>query len=164
VVRSSCDGDRHLGNALHGMLAFHLPMPVGYYWPTVLLSLLLAIVASVGALYLVSRYNVPVFLYGAGWNYAGRRCRRLALCGHERHAHGCGASFRCPLVTVSILFAMAFSFAGLWLAFYFRDEPRKAVWRKIGGAGVMGAAVSGMHYTGMAAANYTPFQSSPKYV
>jgi NO-binding membrane sensor protein with MHYT domain len=43
------------------MLAFHLPMPVGYYWPTVLLSLLLAIVASVGALYLVSRYNVPVF-------------------------------------------------------------------------------------------------------
>lgn len=35
-------------------------MPAGYYWPTVLLSLL-AIVASVGALYLVSRYNVPVF-------------------------------------------------------------------------------------------------------
>lgn len=104
------------------------------------------------------------FLYGAGWNYAGRRCRRLALCGHERHAHGCGASFRCPLVTVSILFAMAFSFAGLWLAFYFRDEPRKAVWRKIGGAGVMGAAVSGMHYTGYGGGKLHAVQSSPKYV
>src|SRR3981081_4312698 len=38
-----------------GMLAFILPIPVAYHWPTVLLSLIAAIVASVIALYVVRR-------------------------------------------------------------------------------------------------------------
>ena len=38
-----------------GMLAFILPIPVAYHWPTVLLSLLAAILASVIALSVVSR-------------------------------------------------------------------------------------------------------------
>src|SRR4051812_26929038 len=38
-----------------GMLAFILPVPVAYHWPTVLLSLLAAILASAIALYVVSR-------------------------------------------------------------------------------------------------------------
>src|SRR6267143_860917 len=38
-----------------GMLAFILPIPVAYHWPTVLLSLFAAILASVIALYVVSR-------------------------------------------------------------------------------------------------------------
>src|SRR5207244_7049006 len=37
-----------------GMLAFILPIPVAYHWPTVLLSLFAAIVASVSALHGVS--------------------------------------------------------------------------------------------------------------
>src|SRR6266566_9668896 len=43
--------------AMHfkGMLAFLLPVPVEYHWPTVLLSLLVAILASAFALYVVSR-------------------------------------------------------------------------------------------------------------
>src|SRR5229473_2539651 len=38
-----------------GMLAFSLPVPVLYDWPTVLLSLLAAIFASAVALFVVSR-------------------------------------------------------------------------------------------------------------
>lgn len=38
-----------------GMLAFRLPVPVQYDWPTVLLSLLTAILGSAGALFVVSR-------------------------------------------------------------------------------------------------------------
>src|SRR6266567_8333449 len=38
-----------------GMLAFALPMPVLYDWPTVLLSLLAAVFASAVALFVVSR-------------------------------------------------------------------------------------------------------------
>jgi NO-binding membrane sensor protein with MHYT domain len=38
-----------------GMLAFRLPVPVRYDWPTVLLSLLAAIFASAVALFVVSR-------------------------------------------------------------------------------------------------------------
>jgi two-component system sensor histidine kinase/response regulator len=40
-----------------GMLAFHLPIPVLYDWPTVLLSLLAAIFASAIPLLVVSREN-----------------------------------------------------------------------------------------------------------
>ena len=38
-----------------GMLAFHLPVPVFYDWPTVLVSLFAAILASGVALFVVSR-------------------------------------------------------------------------------------------------------------
>src|SRR6202023_375031 len=56
-----------------GMLAFILPIPVAYHWPTVLLSLFAAILASVIALYVVSRQKMGAFravtgsaLVGAG--------------------------------------------------------------------------------------------------
>src|ERR1700681_4722324 len=41
-----------------GMLAFRLPVPVQYDWPTVLLSLLAAIFASLVALFVVSRQQM----------------------------------------------------------------------------------------------------------
>src|ERR1700716_1841045 len=44
-----------------GMLAFVLPVPVDYHWPTVLLSLFAAVLASVIALYVVSRPTMGVF-------------------------------------------------------------------------------------------------------
>jgi len=50
-----------------GMLAFRLPVPVLYDWPTVLASLLTAICASAVALFVVSRRRMD---WGRG---AGRR-------------------------------------------------------------------------------------------
>src|SRR5580704_16164640 len=49
--------------AMHyiGMLAFTLPVPVFYHWPTVLLSLLAAVVASGIALYVVSRPTMRIW-------------------------------------------------------------------------------------------------------
>ena len=44
-----------------GMLAFRLPVPVQYDWPTVLLSLLAAILASAVALFVVSRHQMECF-------------------------------------------------------------------------------------------------------
>src|ERR1700726_911028 len=44
-----------------GMLAFVLPVPVAYNWPTVLLSLLAAILASAIALYVVSQQKMDAF-------------------------------------------------------------------------------------------------------
>src|SRR6266699_3864292 len=41
-----------------GMLAFHLPIPVLYDWPTVLLSLLAAVFTSAIALFVVSRQRM----------------------------------------------------------------------------------------------------------
>jgi PAS domain S-box-containing protein len=139
-----------------GMLAFILPIPVAYHWPTVLLSLIAAILASVIALYVVSRQKmgasqvvVGSVLMGAGiasMHYIGMAAMRLpAIC-----------QFNSLLVVLSVVFAVLISLAALWITFHFRDEKRGIGQEKIAGAVVMGAAIPVMHYTGMAAASFTP--------
>src|SRR5712671_2283917 len=139
-----------------GMLAFILPIPVAYHWPTVLLSLFAAILASVVALGMVSRQKMGWFralagsvLMGAGiasMHYIGMAAMRLpAIC-----------QFNSFLVVLSVVFAVLISLAALWITFHFRDEKTGIGWEKLTGAVVMGAAIPIMHYTGMAAASFTP--------
>jgi NO-binding membrane sensor protein with MHYT domain len=61
------------------------------------------------------------------------------------------------IFTASILIAIAASTAALWGAHTLRGTDRDHVMRKrIGTACIMGVAIAGMHYTGMAAANFAP--------
>src|SRR6202030_3093093 len=139
-----------------GMLAFVLPVPVAYHWPTVLLSLFAAILASVIALYVVSRQKMSAFraltgsvLMGAGiasMHYIGMAAMRLSAM----------SQFNSFLVVLSVAFAILISLAALWITFHFRDEKTGIGWEKLAGAVVMGAAIPVMHYTGMAAASFTP--------
>src|ERR1700730_11931687 len=139
-----------------GMLAFVLPVPVAYHWPTVLLSLLAAILASVVALGVVSRQKMDAsravagsVLMGAGiasMHYIGMAAMRLpAVC-----------QFNSSLVVMSVVFAVLISLAALWISFHFRDQKVGIRPEKLAGAVVMGAAIPVMHYTGMAAASFTP--------
>jgi len=139
-----------------GMLAFILPIPVAYHWPTVLLSLFAAILASLVALGVVSREKMgwPRALAGsvlmgagiAGMHYIGMAAMRLAaIC-----------QFNSFLVVLSVVFAVLISLTALWITFHFRDEKTGIGWEKLAGAAVMGAAIPVMHYTGMAAASFTP--------
>ena len=144
--------------AMHfkGMLAFHLPVPVKYHWPTVLASLLVAVLASAVALYVASRHKMdPVealtgsILMGAGiagMHYIGMAAMRLPA----------STQYSPLLVTCSILLAILFSLIALLMAFDLREETRWSVPRRLGSATVMGVAVSAMHYTGMAAASFIP--------
>jgi|GEM_PF-6145281 len=62
-----------------------------------------------------------------------------------------------PLFAASIVIAIAASVAALWIAFQLRTETiLSAFWKKAGSSLVMGIAITGMHYTGMAAANFAP--------
>ena len=58
VVGASADGIGTWSMHYTGMLALHLPVPVQYDWPTVLLSLLVSIVGSGAALFIVSRRKI----------------------------------------------------------------------------------------------------------
>ncbi|MGH8744167.1 MAG: PAS domain S-box protein, partial [Burkholderiales bacterium] len=61
------------------------------------------------------------------------------------------------LYVLSILIAIVPSLAALWIAFQLRTETMLlAFWKKAGSALVMGAAISGMHYTAMAATIFAP--------
>jgi len=138
-----------------GMLAFHLPVPVSYHWPTVLLSLLVGISSSALALFMASlrtmeplRALVGSVIMGsgiAGLHYIAMAAMRLAaMCRYDF-----------VLVTLSVMLAVLFSLIGLRLAFQFREDGRGVVARRMAAAIVMGAAVSAMHYTGMAAASFS---------
>src|ERR1700739_2062280 len=136
-------------------LASILPIPVAYHWPTVLLSLFAAILASAIVLYVVSRQKMGAsqavagsFLMGAGiagMHYIGMAAMRLpAAC-----------QFNSSLVVLSVVFAVLISLAALWITFHFRDEKTGIGRKKLAGAVVMGAAIPVMHYTGMAATTFT---------
>jgi NO-binding membrane sensor protein with MHYT domain/nitrogen-specific signal transduction histidine kinase len=139
-----------------GMLAFRLPVPVQYDWPTVVLSLVAAIAASAIALVVVSRPRMGVrqallggVLMGGGiatMHYTGMEAMRMpAMCNYSS-----------GLVGLSVLLAVVISLVALWLTFHFRRNAATWSWRKSASAVVMGLAIPVMHYTGMAAVTFTP--------
>src|SRR6059058_3480539 len=71
-----------------GMLAFRLPVLVSYSWPTVLLSLLVAISASAFALYVVSRHELGMPEYRSQTH--GRHADVMHGCNTAAHNHAAG--------------------------------------------------------------------------
>ena len=144
-----------------GMLAFSLPIPVLYDWPTVLLSLIAAIFASAVALFIVSRRKMgwPQALLGslimgggiAAMHYIGMAAMRLAaMC-----------SYNPWLLTLSVVVAIVISLIALWITFRLREENQASFVWKSAAAIVMGSAIASMHYTGMAAARFMPSSILP---
>ncbi len=137
------------------MMSFRLPVPVQYDWPTSLLSLVIAIAASVGALIVASRATMAphraviggLFMGGAivGMHYMGMASMRLPATDHYSPRR----------VTLSVLIAIVFSWLALQLAFHFRNEASSVNLQRAGSSLLMGAAISAMHYTGMAAVTFT---------
>ena len=59
------------------------------------------------------------------------------------------------LFAASVVIALGAAMAALWIAFSLPQGHRHHRWHKLAAASVMGAAIVGMHYTGMAAANFS---------
>jgi PAS domain S-box-containing protein len=131
------------------MLAFRMPMPVDYDLGLTALSLLVAIVVTGVGFYVIGTRQATALqlvlsglVMGTGivaMHYTGMAA--MLMPGEVRYDR--------VLVALSVLIAIGASIAALWLAF-----RTAVVWQKIPAAIVMGAAISGMHYTGMAAAAF----------
>ncbi len=139
-----------------GMLAFLLPIPVSYHWPTVLLSLFAAILASVVALGVVSRPKMDWFRALAGSVLMGAGIASMHYIGMAAMRLPATCQFNSFLVALSVVFAVLISLVALWITFHFQDQKTGMGWEKLTGAVVMGAAIPVMHYTGMAAASFAP--------
>ena len=139
-----------------GMLACMLPVRVAYHWPTVVLSLFAAILASAIALYVVSRQKMGAFRAFAGSVLMGGGIASMHYIGMAAMRLPAVCQYNSLLVVLSVVFAILISLAALWITFHLRDEKAATGWRKIAGAVVMGAAIPVMHYTGMAAASFAP--------
>ncbi|MCE4053020.1 putative bifunctional diguanylate cyclase/phosphodiesterase [Pseudomonas sp. Au-Pse12] len=137
-----------------GMLAFSLPIDLGYDIPLTALSLLISILSCGFALWLVSQPRLPWWqlLFGAlimgsgisGMHYTGMAAMRMQP----------GINYDPSLFGASLLIAFGASLAALWIAFRLRQNTPYVRLARTGAAIVMGFAIVGMHYTGMAAARF----------
>lgn len=142
--------------AMHflGMLAVTLPLPIFYFWPTVVASLLLAVAASGIALQTVamhrpspSRLLAGGVLIGGGisaMHYTGMAAMRSAATGH----------YRLPFVMLSIVAAIGVSTLAMWLASR-TDRSRNKISTKTEEGIVLGVGIAAMHYLAMAGVTFT---------
>ncbi len=139
------------------MLAFKLPLSVSYNIWITLLSLITAVVASGIAFFyanagsiLISRIVTSGLIMGCGvaaMHYTGMAAMEFAGSLH----------YKSGLFALSILIAIFAATAALGLIAYFGKNYRVIKTQlKIAAALIMGVAVFGMHYTGMAATIFVP--------
>jgi len=140
-----------------GMMSFHLPIQVAFDLPITLLSMIIAIAASVIALIFLRQAQLGIrnliistILMGIGivaMHYTGMFAMEMSP----------PIRYNPLLFVASVLIALVASFAALWISFQLRwKHSRTEILAKLGSAAVMGLAISGMHYTGMAAARFAP--------
>jgi diguanylate cyclase (GGDEF)-like protein len=139
-----------------GMLAFSLPIPTAYNIPITIASLVFAIVASGFALFTVTRSTLSTFDLAKGGILMGVGITAMHYTGMAALMVQPAIRYDWALFALSIAIAVAASTAALWMAFTLRSDPQRVFQGKFGSAALMGGAISGMHHTGMAAANFAP--------
>ncbi len=135
-------------------LALKLPIQVMYDLSLTALSWVFAIVACGAAFIMLRRmtgrhheFLLPGALIGIGiaaMHYTGDASMRLSP----------GITYDPVLFVASVVIAMGAATAALWIAFHLARQ--QAVFTNFGAALVMGAAVTGMHFTAVGAAKFDP--------
>jgi diguanylate cyclase (GGDEF)-like protein/PAS domain S-box-containing protein len=148
--------------AMHyiGMLALSMPMPVFYYIPTVMLSLVAAVAASAVALFVVSRPTMGSWQEFTGSIVMGSGIAAMHYIGMSAMRCSAVIIYDRRIVALSIVLAVAISLVALRFTFGLRNEQRTS-YRKILSALIMGSAIPLMHYTGMWAATFRHTHSLP---
>jgi NO-binding membrane sensor protein with MHYT domain len=138
-----------------GMLAFQLPVPVAYDLTLSLLSMAIAIVVSAIALLILRRPELKASNLFVGSILMGVGISTMHYTGMYAMQMSPPISYDPVLFAASVLIAAGASLAALWIAFQLRmRRSKRALLLKVGSASVMGLAIAGMHYTGMAAAHF----------
>jgi diguanylate cyclase len=138
------------------MLAFHLGMPISYDLRLTFLSFVVAVAVTGVGLSTVIRGGGRLTSLFLGGVFMGLGIASMHYTGMAAMRMQATIAYDPFLFVLSVLIAIVASVAALWLAFNLH-----AFWQRIIAAGVMGAAVCGMHYTAMAAAIYAPMAMAP---
>jgi NO-binding membrane sensor protein with MHYT domain len=140
-----------------GMLAFHLPVPVAYSLPISLLSVAIAVLVSAIALLILRRPALKANDLVIGATMMGLGISAMHYTGMFSMQMLPAIRYDPLLFATSVLIAIGASLAALWIAFQLRTKhSKRAILARLGSASVMGLAITGMHYTGMAAAHFAP--------
>ncbi len=139
-----------------GMLALHLDVPVRY---DPLLSVVSMAAAALGAglaFLIVNRHTVTRFHVAIGGVAMGLAIASMHYLGMASMWLPATIRYDSVLFSASIAIAIAASAGALVLARHHVLNGAGRYWAKSLSAVVMGTAIAGMHYVGMAAADYIP--------
>ena len=137
-----------------GMLALRLPFALGFDVAITLFSLLIAVLSSGFALWLVSQPRLPAWQLAFGALVMGAGIASMHYTGMAAMRMTPGIDYDPTLFGASLVIAVVASGAALWIAFNLRGNTPFVRLARGGAAVVMGVAIVGMHYTGMAAARF----------
>lgn len=137
-----------------GMLALELPLELGYDLGLTLWSLLVAILSCGFALWLVSQPSLPALQLLLGALIMGAGISAMHYSGMAALKMQPGIDYDPTLFGLSLVIAVGASAAALSIAFRLRKQTPYVRLIRGGASVVMGLAIVGMHYTGMAAANF----------
>ncbi|KGS86992.1 putative bifunctional diguanylate cyclase/phosphodiesterase [Burkholderia pseudomallei] len=138
-----------------GVLSVTLPIRIGFDAAITGLSLALAIVVSGFALYTIAGAQLTRLRLGIGGVLMGLGIAGMHYTGDAAMRMKPAIEYDPLLFTASIVIALVASTVALWIAQTLIGIGRSRLAR-IGAAGVMGAAITGMHYTAYAAAIFAP--------
>ena len=138
-----------------GMLAFRLSIPVRYHWPTVALSLLISMLASLVLLFAVSRQRTGGWTPYLGSAVAGGGIACMHYVGMAAMRMQATCAYNPWLVFASIALAMLMALAALKVLTYM-GKGNRGLWLKLLVALILGLTIPVMHYTAMAAATFVP--------
>jgi two-component system sensor histidine kinase/response regulator len=140
-----------------GMLAFSLPIALRYDIPTTVVSLVIAILTSGCALWTAGGADLGTRRLAGGALLMGAGIASMHYSGMRAIPVVPGIVYDPWLVAASLVIAVGASVAALWLAYRLRTgRSWLLLLTRLGAAGIMGAAISGMHYVGMAASGFSP--------
>jgi diguanylate cyclase (GGDEF)-like protein len=138
-----------------GMLATASPIKLRYDLGITLLSLCVAIATSGFALRIASRNKLQGPGHIASSLVMGLGIVAMHYIGMSAISMVPSMSYDPSIVTASVVVAVTASYVALWLTFHLRFTIHRFVWiARLGAAIIMGTAIAGMHYTGMAAVHF----------
>jgi NO-binding membrane sensor protein with MHYT domain len=129
------------------MLGFTIPgEPIRYNVLVTIASMLLAVAVVGAGLFIVGFGNGGLARLLAGGTILGVGVAAMHYLGMAAMNMTGAMSYRLPLVALSVVIAIVAGTVALWIGTWIRG-----IVATVGAAVVMGIAVTGMHYTGMAA-------------
>ena len=140
-----------------GMLAFSMPMPFSYDVLITVISLFVGMAAAAFAIFIASRKRNSLAKIALSGLLLGGGIAAMHYTGMAAMRMDAVISYDTTLVVLSIAIAVIAACAAIWIIFTLSTfENDNLPLLKLGAALIMGVAICGMHYTGMAAASYTP--------
>ncbi len=137
-----------------GMLAFSLPIELGYDFGLTFVSLVIAVVVSYFALWQVSAQHIKQQRILVGAILMGFGISTMHYTGMEAMQMFPAIQYKTNFLILSVLLAIGASYAALHIILWMRVRTKAFYLSKAVAATLMGMAIVGMHYTGMMAAQF----------